>query len=73
MPSVQTGPQGSQDEKIWRPDRTETHVNVMSPTHLVGFDDAESFSDALSGGSHIQSPCLGLAGLFYLPDTYQLQ
>lgn len=73
MPSVQTGSQDSRDKMLWRLDRTETYGNVLFPTHQVGFDDAGSFSDALSAGSHIQSPCPGLAGLFYLPDTYQLQ
>lgn len=55
------------NENVWK------CVKPGTATHLVCFDVAGSFSDALSAGSHIQSPCLGLAGLFYLPDTYQLQ
>lgn len=55
-----------QNRSIWK------FIMSCFLTHLVGFDDAGSFSDAY-GGTQIQSPCPGLAGLLYLPDTYQLQ
>lgn len=43
------------------------------PTHQVGYDGAGSSSDAALFGSYSDSLCPDLAGLFYLPDTYQLK
>lgn len=46
---------------------------VLPPTHQVGCDGAGSSSDAALFGSYSDSLCPDLAGLFYLPDTYQLK
>ena len=51
----------------------QEHVGRVVPAHQDGFDGAASFSDALLVGSYNESLCPDLAGLFYLPDTYQLK